>query len=275
MKFAVLSDIHSNHIALEACMDKIDCLGADGVIFLGDYVTDCPFPRKTMELLYQTQEKYPTWFIRGNREDYLLGHMRAPNDGWHYCSQSGSLLYTFEELNGSDLRFFESMPVSMVISPDGVPPFSICHATLSDNKRIFYPDSPDLAEIFAEQTTELTVCGHTHSPFVISQDSKRIVNAGCVTAKTAHMLILTSDGEDWQTEFLKVPYDTERLIAEFSESGLLEKGNGWARGIIGTLRGMGDMDLKLVELVGKKCRERSLPFDDETLWQESAAELGI
>jgi len=275
MKIAILTDIHANHIALEACMEKISLIGADGIAFLGDYVTDCPYPRRTMELLYRAQEEHQTWFIRGNREDYLLRHMHSPNDGWHYCSQSGSLLYTFEELTRSDLRFFESLPVSMVLTLDGVPPLSICHGTMSDNNRLFLPDSPDLAEFFAEQTTELMVCGHTHRPFVLTDSKKRIINPGCVTAPTASMLMLCSNGDDWQAEHISVPYDTESLIAEFAESGLLEKGNGWVRGVIGMLKGMGDMDLELVELVSRKCRERSLPFDDEDIWQESAAELGL
>lgn len=275
MKIAVLSDIHANHLALEACLDRAKELGAQGYVFLGDHVTDFPYPKKTMELLYICNDSFPCWFIRGNREDYLLGHRYNADDGWSYCSQSGSLLYTFEELDGSDLRFFEDMPVGMEIKPDGLPPFSICHATMSDNRRLFYPNSEEIGDIIKEQATELMVCGHTHGYFVYDNGNKRIINAGAVTRNRASMLILTSDGGKWQAEHYIVDYDVEAAIQEFTESGLIEKANGWVRGIIATLRGMGDIDLEIVNLVGKLCEERHLPFNDESLWQEAAEKLGI
>lgn len=275
MKIAVLSDIHSNHIALEACMEKIKQLDIKHIIFLGDYVTDCPYPRKTMEILYRAQEEYDCRFIRGNREDYLLSHRSNVTDGWHYCSQSGSLLYTYEELSGSDLRFFEDMPIGMEIRFEGYPIFSVCHGTMYDNLRTFTPESEDINEIIKEQATELMVCGHTHYPYTYSFGGKRIINAGSVTGAAADMLVLGSDGGDWQAEHIELHYDVGRTIAEFKESGLLEKGNAWSRGIMAVLKGMGDMDLKLVELVRKKCAERDLPIDTEDLWQEAAKEIGI
>ena len=42
MRFAVISDIHSNYMALENALCMIDRLKPDGIIFLGDYLTDFP-----------------------------------------------------------------------------------------------------------------------------------------------------------------------------------------------------------------------------------------
>ena len=52
MKFAVISDIHSNYMALENALCCLDDMrrageGVDGVIFLGDYLTDFPHPQYT------------------------------------------------------------------------------------------------------------------------------------------------------------------------------------------------------------------------------------
>ena len=57
MKIAVFSDIHSNRIALEACFAEAERRKADVWAFLGDYVSDCACPHKTMELLYKAKEK--------------------------------------------------------------------------------------------------------------------------------------------------------------------------------------------------------------------------
>lgn len=275
MKIAVLTDIHSNHMALEVCMDKIRELGIGDILFLGDYITDCPYPQKTMEILYRAQEEYNCWFIRGNREDYILSHKYNVTDGWHYCSQSGSLLYTYEELSGSDLRFFEDMPIGMEIRLEGYPIFSACHASMFDNRRSFSPDHGDINEVIKEQATELMVCGHIHDPYDYSFGGKRIINVGSVTGAKANMVILSSDGGDWEAERFELEYDNQKMIEEFKESGLLEKGNGWSRGIIGVLQGKGNTDLELVALVNKKCSERDLPIDTEEIWQEAAEELGL
>ena len=40
MKLAVLSDVHANFVALASACNYIEKTDTDGVIFLGDYVTD-------------------------------------------------------------------------------------------------------------------------------------------------------------------------------------------------------------------------------------------
>ena len=64
MKIIVISDIHSNYAAFESAFDTIEEINPDGIIFLGDYVTDFPYPQRTMELLYKCQCKYKGWFIK-------------------------------------------------------------------------------------------------------------------------------------------------------------------------------------------------------------------
>lgn len=80
-KIIVIADIHSNYAAFEAAFNIIEKIKPDGVIFLGDYVTDFPYPQRTMKLLYKCKARYNCHFIRGNREDYLLEHRHNPNDG--------------------------------------------------------------------------------------------------------------------------------------------------------------------------------------------------
>ena len=117
MRFAVISDIHSNYMALEnalSCLDDMrrDGEGPDGMIFLGDYLTDFPYPQETLRLLDECRAEFPCYFVRGNREDYLIRHRQNPTDGWSFSSSSGSLLYTYENLAPVDFETFEQMPVS-------------------------------------------------------------------------------------------------------------------------------------------------------------------
>lgn len=91
MRLAVLGDIHANHRALEAVLARIYAEEYDGLVFAGDYVTDCPYPRKTVEILRNIPQRYRIWFIRGNREDYIIEYGKNLR-GWEYGSKSGALL---------------------------------------------------------------------------------------------------------------------------------------------------------------------------------------
>ena len=106
MKLAILSDIHGNYVAFKACIDYIAQNDFDGVVLLGDYITDCPYPQKTIKLLKQVMKKYKTWAIRGNREQYMIDYHNKDITGLCYGSQTGSLLYTYENLTSADVDFF-------------------------------------------------------------------------------------------------------------------------------------------------------------------------
>lgn len=281
MRIAALGDIHSNHIALEACMDWIHTNRIDGIAFLGDYVSGCPYPQKTMHIIRNIPQNYMTWFVRGNREDYMLRHTHRLNKEWSYCSQSGSLLYTYENLSAEDLRFFESMPIGIEIKLDGYEPFSICHGSMQDNNLQFCGDSPETRKAMSQSATRLTVCGHCHIPYEYSISGKTIVNAGSVgnpqdQQLAATLILLTAgEGENWQHELIHISFDIERAVAEFYESGLIDKANVWSRAYIAAMREGSNYNFECVKLVSKMCGERNLPFDCEELWQEAAEQLGI
>ena len=108
MDIAVFSDIHSNHSALQACFDYAVGKGITNFILLGDYVSDCPNPQKTMQLIYVMKQYFNCWMIRGNREDYFLNYRKNGLNNWHRGSASGSLLYTYQNLTDRDFNLFDS-----------------------------------------------------------------------------------------------------------------------------------------------------------------------
>ena len=98
IKIAVLSDIHGNYVALQKCIDYALNLGIETFVFLGDYVGELAYPQKTMEQLYTLKEKYPCYFIKGNKEDYWLNYKASGEIGWSEIdSTTGSLYYTYHK----------------------------------------------------------------------------------------------------------------------------------------------------------------------------------
>ena len=43
MKLGIISDIHSNVIALKACIEYMEAVSCDEYLFLGDYVSDTSY----------------------------------------------------------------------------------------------------------------------------------------------------------------------------------------------------------------------------------------
>ena len=76
MKLAVISDLHGNYYALAKVLAFLRSQEIDGIIGLGDFVTDGPFPQRMMRVLREMQEEFPCYLVRGNREEYLLENIR-------------------------------------------------------------------------------------------------------------------------------------------------------------------------------------------------------
>lgn len=166
MKLAIFSDIHSNYVAFRRCVDYIEELGITHIVFLGDYISDGANPQKTMDLVYELREKYTCWFLKGNREEYMLAHRGGdPRYTWTVSSATGSLLYTYNNLREKDLDFFASLPTTDTVEIDGYPTFEICHGSLSNTRGVMYPNNAVSLESLSLMKTNLLVGGHIHMLF--------------------------------------------------------------------------------------------------------------
>ena len=97
MNIAVLSDIHGNNIALEACMEYLKKQPIDACCFLGDYVGEFPGIRQVLDCIYTLQEQFPCYIIKGNKEDYQLCGLGEGHSEWNaYPSTVGMLRYAFD-----------------------------------------------------------------------------------------------------------------------------------------------------------------------------------
>lgn len=105
MDIAVVSDIHGNYVALKCCLEYAFSRNISTFLFLGDYIGELAYPEKTMQILYDLNEKYKCYFIKGNKEDYWLKYRAGGEKGWkdkNFCS--GSLLYAYNLLTAYEYR---------------------------------------------------------------------------------------------------------------------------------------------------------------------------
>lgn len=283
-KIAVIGDVHSNHLGLERCIDHALERDVDEFLFLGDYISDCPYPQKTMGIIYEMDKNYRCSFIRGNREDYMLNYRNNPEKNWTYSSASGSLLYTYENLTERDFTFFENMDIQGYYEREGLKPFRYCHGSLTRSNEILEPDAENTVNVMKNLDVDLLVSGHVHFQEEKKYGNKKILHPGAVgiswyfDGKTQYM-ILHGTQYGWEGEFFQLEYDVENLVKEFEASGLNQKAPYWSKINIHTLRTGIDKNSACLNFAMKLCKEEtgsvSWPDIPEKYWQQAAKKFGI
>lgn len=228
-RYAVISDIHGNYKALEAFLAYLEERPVDGLICLGDYVTDAPYPERMMELLYGMRDRYACRMIRGNREDYLLNN-RDNRQGWKPSSANGALYYTLCQLKKEDLDFFETLPTEMELRVEGCKPLYLCHGTPGNVRGNMLEDQKLREEVLGSMPCEYLLGGHSHRQEIAFRGKNTYINPGSLglaidgIGKRAQFAVITGDMGGWRTELLSIEYDTASYLRDFKASGLEELG---------------------------------------------------
>ena len=231
VKYALISDIHGNFKALEAFLEHIRRHPVDGIISLGDYVTDGPYPERTMELLYGMRENHSCYMIRGNREDYLLDNVDN-REGWKPSSANGTLYYTSRHLSRADMEFFASLPTEREVAIEGCPALYICHGTPGRVRGNVCWEEGLREKILRELPLpyRYLLGGHSHHQEMERLGDKTYINPGSLgfsmdgVGRHGQFAVLTGEKERWETEFLSISYDVEAYLQAFTESGVDEMG---------------------------------------------------
>jgi predicted phosphodiesterase len=239
MDIAVLSDIHANYEAFRSCVEECTHRGISAFYFLGDYLGDHAYPEKTMDLIYQIRDNYHTEFIRGNKEDYWLNRARNGSgflgQEWKkYDSTTGAAYYTYERITKKDLEFYESLPISKVVNPNGKKEIILIHGSHRRNREHFN-DNPMVHWMLDFQIDQdIVLCGHNHIQEQYTYKNKLVTNAGSVGVSfgaggAAQFAILHSEGSTLNVETVTLPYEKSLAIRALDEDGLTERAPGWTR----------------------------------------------
>lgn len=294
MKVGVISDIHSNYIAFKECVRKLEEEGCDEYLFLGDFVSDTPYTRETMDYIYEFMNAHTCFLLRGNREEYMLSQRKVLKDGtedqkWIYNSASGNLLYTYELLTEKDLDFFERLPISFVYVKEGYPSIRCCHGSPDSSRELIQLGSDRVRFWLDNISEDYLLCAHTHFPGEYEYNGKRYMNSGCVgiainDAGFAQCMMLDSYTDEngvasWKPTFLKVPYDNHKVVKDMITTGLLDKAPWFINSNIQILLTGTDNSAAMVELASKLSEEagepKGWPLIKEEFFEEAAKRHGI
>src|SRR5579884_1085763 len=159
MRFFILSDVHSNIEALEACIGRAKLAGYDAVYCCGDIVGYGPNP---VEAIDTVRELNPI-VIRGNHDRVAANQDEASEFNPH---ARRAIFWTRSVLPESYRKYLASLPVGPVaVDADA----QLVHGAITHEDDYIFTSS-DVAENLALTSKRMTFFGHSHFPAVFAND---------------------------------------------------------------------------------------------------------
>jgi predicted phosphodiesterase len=235
MKYALISDVHSNLPALEAVLADVDEREDVGAVYhLGDLVGYAPWPDETVALL--GERRIPG--IAGNYDstvatDYKHCGCKAESPRGEELSHL-SYEWTRGHVAPEAKRFLGELPFRMDLRPMGGhksrPQIILVHGTPTLNTLYWTEDRPDafcekMARAAGAREGDLISFGHTHKPWYREVGGVHFLNTGSVGKPKdgdwrAGYVLVEAGEEIGAVEFVRVEYDLERATRSIEESGL-------------------------------------------------------
>jgi putative phosphoesterase len=179
MRFAVISDVHSNLYALSSVLADISKKDVDFILCTGDTVGYSPFPNEVIELLKRNK----VISIQGNY-DKAIGNKELIC-GCDYQEQhlielaELSVAYTNNTISDNNREYLKNLPQELRIKGEKLS-ILLVHGSPRRINEPLGEDSPELAEILENLPEDVLIIGHTHTPYYRKVNNKHIINSGTV-----------------------------------------------------------------------------------------------
>lgn len=219
MKLGIITDIHSNIVALKAVLSEFKKENVDKIICCGDMIGIGPKPEETLQLLLKYKGKIV--FVKGNHETYLLDGLPEVVHGNRRKMDLEEIKnheWTKQQVSKSTKKFLKELPIYINIEIEGKKVF-IIHYPLDKNgeykKHIKNAKIEENQELFEGIEADIYVYGHTHATSVNTNKNKWYINPGSLgcpngnNAANAGVLIIEKDKIDYEQLYVK--YDVEEV----------------------------------------------------------------
>src|SRR5262245_1675234 len=237
MRYLVLTDIHANLEALDACITDATARGYDQTLVLGDLVGYGPDLNTVIERLPALK---PLAIVRGNHDKVAGGLEQA--EGFNTVAKSAAH-WTFDSLTENNRAWLAALPEGPHDVDDMI---QICHGAPFDEDAYIF-DELDAVRALKVSSRPLCLFGHTHYPvtFELSADafdmmgpaaagemqiqmrngSKYLVNPGSIgqprdgDPRAAYAI---ADTAERKVELIRLAYAVEETQEKILKAGLPE-----------------------------------------------------
>jgi predicted phosphodiesterase len=167
MRYLVLTDIHANLEAFDACLSDARPRGFDATLILGDLVGYGGDPNQIVE---RVQALEPLAIVRGNHDKVACGLEQA--DGFNSVARSAAR-WTLDVLTPEHRDWLCALPEGPHQVDDIV---EICHGSPFDEDAYIF-DELDAVRALKVSTRPLCLFGHTHYPITFELKSDQSIDS--------------------------------------------------------------------------------------------------
>ncbi len=175
MKYAVITDVHSNVFALEAALKEIDKMRPDKIICLGDIVGNGFYPEETASMI---RSRGDILCVKGNHDIFVTMDLKN-------FSEADPRLKVFrwqqKVLSSASKKFLSELPLTLRFK-DGNFCVTAFHYPQTPKGRFkdmkYLPSKDDLLRLFGDQTGDVFFFGHEHTGSLGRIGNKYYLNFG-------------------------------------------------------------------------------------------------
>ena len=217
MRRLLLSDIHANMEALDACLARAGEAGFDSVLCCGDIVGYGPEPNEAVEKIRALESVT----IRGNHDRVACGQDEPTGFNPH---AKAAAFWTRETLTERNHAYLRALPIGPLDIDDGA---QLVHGAVTDEDDYIMSET-HAADSFALTESHLTFFGHSHHPAIYTCDGsgnvleeiRKNTNDSVTTELRNDMRYMVNPGSvgqprDGDTRSAFLIWDSDELRLEF------------------------------------------------------------
>jgi putative phosphoesterase len=226
MKFAVFGDIHGNIEALKAAYQAAVSAKAGRIYHLGDLGGYSPFVNEVADFMIEHNVEG----VQGNYDETVANDREhcgcKYEDPLQEEMANKSFEWTKQHASPETKTYLRTLPFSLSFIAEGKKVL-LFHATPSKNNLYWFEDRPEkfFREMSVKVDADIMIYGHTHKPYRKDFENNIFINAGSVGKPKdgdprACVTLVDITSDNMQVEFLRVPYDVDKVAEAIIASGL-------------------------------------------------------
>ena len=175
MRYAVITDIHSNVFALKAALKEIDEHKPDKIICLGDIVGNGAYPDETVQLI---RKRGDILCVKGNHDMFAnLDLSKFPN------TDTRLKMFKWQQkiLTKSAKQFLADLPNILIFNDSGKKIVAFHYPKNQKNRfkdLIYMPNDEQVKDLFEGLDGDVFLFGHEHSGSLSEVGGRYFLNFG-------------------------------------------------------------------------------------------------